>query len=81
MAIVNNIRYHEHLLREGRGIDIGGKVVEIAMRHESRGNRGNRVADGGRVELVVVVVWRCRGVKVVNGRDVILLGMSKTQSV
>ena len=41
VTIVDHIGRHEHPLGESRGIDIGGKVVEIAMKRQAGGDRGN----------------------------------------
>lgn len=81
MAIVDHIWRDEHPLREGRGIDIGGEVVEVAMKRKPGGNRGNRIVEDGWVVFAYVEgIRRCRGVEVIDGREAILFSMSKRSS-
>ncbi len=79
MATVDHIGRHENPLREGRRIDIGGKVVEVAMKRKAGGDRSDRIVEDGRVVLTYVEgMWARIGGEVVSRRESILFGMSKT---
>ena len=81
VTIVDHIGRHEHPLGQSRGIDIGGKIVEVRMKHKPGGYRGDRIVEYSRIVLPYIVsIWRCRGVEVVNRREAVLFGMSKTSS-
>ena len=80
MAIVNHVGRYGHPLRKGQGIDIYGKVVEVANIRPTCGVCGDRIVDDERVVLAHPKgVWWCRGVEVVSRSVAILFGMSKTE--
>jgi hypothetical protein len=79
VAIVDHVGRHPHPLGQSRGIGIDGKVVEVANSRPASGIRGDRIVDDARVVFALVKgIIRRRSVEVINGREAILIGMSKT---
>ena len=79
MAVIEHVGRYENPLRNGRGVDIDGKVVEAANSRPAGVICGDRIVDDERVMLAYVEnIWRRRGVEVVNGRVTVLFAMSET---
>jgi hypothetical protein len=79
VAVVDHVGCHPDPLGKGRSIGIDGKVVEVANIRPAGCVCGDRIVDDARVMFAYVEgIIRRRGVEVVNGREAILISMSKT---
>jgi hypothetical protein len=78
VAVVDHVGRHPDPLGKSRGIGIDSKVVEVANVRPAGGVCGDRIVDDARVVFAYVEgIIRRRGVEVVNGREAILVGISK----
>ena len=79
VAVVDHVGCHEHPLRDGRGVEIDGEVVEATNSCPAGVIPGDRIVDDEGIVLAYVEsIWRSRGIEVVDGRVTVLFAVSET---